>query len=64
MKTIELNDGHGSYVCSYGHTHDYSKFDFDEVEQEIAAPSTKKYGSLKEMWNDIYLEETDLLCLK
>ena len=24
---IELSDGHGSYVCEYGHIHDYSKLD-------------------------------------
>ena len=22
---VELNDGHGSYICAYGHVHDYSK---------------------------------------
>ena len=28
---IELNDGFGSYICEYGHIHDYSKFDFEAV---------------------------------
>jgi len=22
---LELNDGHGSYICEYGYIHDYSK---------------------------------------
>jgi len=30
---VELNDGNGSYICAFGHVHDYSKFDFDAVER-------------------------------
>ena len=33
---IELNDGHGSYICEFGYVHDYSKFDFDAVENGTA----------------------------
>lgn len=32
---VELNDGHGSYICEYGHLHDYSKINFEEAEKDI-----------------------------
>ncbi len=32
---IELNDGYGSYVCEYGHLHDYSKMNLDEISKDI-----------------------------
>ena len=32
---IELNDGYGSYVCEYGHLHDYSKMNFNEISKDI-----------------------------
>ena len=37
---IELNDGHGSYVCEFGHVHDYGKSDFAAAERkdELAGP--------------------------
>jgi len=37
---IELNDGHGSYICEYGHVHDYSKLDLNiaENEDELEGP--------------------------
>ena len=54
---VELNDGHGSYICAYGHVHDYSKFDFDAVEREIADPSTKIYASVEEMFADLDAED-------
>jgi len=50
---IELNDGNGSYICEYGHIHDYSKFDFEAVEREIADPATIKYSNVDDMWADI-----------
>jgi addiction module RelB/DinJ family antitoxin len=50
---LELNDGFGSYICEYGHIHDYSKFDFDAVEREIADPNSKVYNSLDDMWADL-----------
>ena len=30
---VELNDGYGSYICEYGHLHDYSKLNLDEEEE-------------------------------
>ena len=56
---IELNDGHGSYICRYGHTHDYDKFDFDAAERELSDPNTKQYDDLEEMWADINAEDFD-----
>ena len=56
---VELNDGHDSYICEYGHVHDYSKFDFDAVEREIADPNTKTYNSAEEMWADLRAEDDD-----
>jgi len=54
---IELNDGFGSYICEYGHIHDYSKFDFAAVEREIADPNTKVYANVDEMWADLDSED-------
>ena len=35
---IEINDGHGSYVCEYGHLHDYSKMacKLDKCKKDIS----------------------------
>lgn len=57
---IELNDGHGSYICEYGHVHNYSKFDFETIEREIADPNTKVYNNLDEMWADLNAEDDDV----
>ena len=56
---IELNDGHGSYICSFGHLHDYLEFDFDAVEREIADPNTKRYSSVEDMLADLKAEDED-----
>lgn len=48
---IELNDGYGSYICEYGHLHDYSKIDFKELEKE--AKNNKSYNSVDELMDDI-----------
>lgn len=32
---VELNDGCGSYICEYGHLHDYSKVNFDEIIKDV-----------------------------
>lgn len=53
---LELNDGHGSYICEYGHIHDYKKFDFDLTESEISDQNSKLYKNLDEMWADIKAE--------
>ena len=33
-EAIELNDGYGSYICEYGHLHDYSKLNLRKLEEE------------------------------
>ena len=48
---IELNDGYGSYMCEYGHLHNYSKKNFKELEQE--ARKNKSYNSVEELMKDI-----------
>lgn len=52
---IELNDGNGSYICEYGHLHDYSKLNLKEAEEE--AKNNKSYKNAKEMMEDILKEE-------
>ena len=56
---FELNDGYGSYICEFGHKHDYSKFNLDAVECEAADPNTKIYNNLNEMWADLEAEDKD-----
>jgi len=56
---VELNDGHGSYICEYGHVHDYSGVDFDAAEREAADPNTKQYDNLDVMWSDIDIENSN-----
>jgi len=31
----ELDDGYGSYICAFGHTHDYSKLSVVDFEEEL-----------------------------
>jgi len=50
---IELNDGLGSYICEYGHVHDYSKLDLRGDEY------AKVYDSAEEMWADLGAEDAD-----
>lgn len=52
---VELNDADGSYICEYGHLHDYSKVNLKEIEKE--AKNNKSYNSAKEMMEDILKEE-------
>lgn len=53
-KIVELNDEYGSYICEYGHLHDYSKINFKELEKE--AKENKTYNSAKELINDLEKE--------
>lgn len=43
---VELNDGHGSYICEYGYLHDYSKINFDEI---IKDTDGKTYNNIEEL---------------
>lgn len=47
---IELNDGYGSYICEYGHLHDYSKINFEELKNDM---SGKTYNNVKELMEDL-----------
>lgn len=50
---IELNDGHGSYICECGHLHDYSKVNFEEIEKDRDG---KTYNDIEEIIEDIEKE--------
>lgn len=50
----EINDGYGSYICEYGHLHDYSKINLDE---EKVAEDSETYDNAREMIEDILKEE-------
>ena len=45
---VELNDGHGSYICEYGHLHDYSKINFDEILNDTDGKSYENVDELME----------------
>ncbi len=47
---VELNDGYGSYICEYGHLHDYSKFNIEEVEKDRTG---KTYNDVEELIKDL-----------
>ena len=47
---VELNDGYGSYICEYGHLHDYSKINFEELEKDVI---DKTYNNVQELMKDL-----------
>ena len=47
---VELNDGYGSYICEYGHLHDYSKINFEELEKDRVS---KTYNNVEELMKDL-----------
>ena len=51
---VELNDNYGSYICEYGHLHNYSKINFNELEEE--AKENKSYNNAEELMKDIEKE--------
>ncbi|MCL2096512.1 MAG: type II toxin-antitoxin system RelB/DinJ family antitoxin [Oscillospiraceae bacterium] len=55
---IELNDGHGSYICEFGYVHDYSNFDFDAIENETAE-MIGPFDTFEEYKRSLYEEEDD-----
>jgi addiction module RelB/DinJ family antitoxin len=57
---MELNDGFGSYICEYGHIHDYKRLDFDAIERELADSKAKIYNNADEMWADLDTEDDDV----
>ena len=49
---IELLDGHGSYVCEYGHIHDYSKLNLDGM-GETVGPFASVEDAMKSLDDDV-----------
>jgi len=49
---IELFDGHGSYVCEYGHIHDYSKLNLDDM-SETVGPFASVDDAIKSLNDDV-----------
>lgn len=49
---VELNDGYGSYICEYGHLHDYSKIKFDEMLKDIDKRTFDNVEDLKKALED------------
>ena len=47
---IELNDGYGSYICEYGHLHNYSKVNVEEIEKDTDG---KTYNNVDELMEDL-----------
>lgn len=47
---VEFNDGYGSYICEYGHLHDYSKMNFEEIEKDVDG---KTYNSAEELMKEL-----------
>jgi len=43
---VEINDGYGSYICEYGHIHDYSKLNLNEISKDV---NEKKYKNVNEL---------------
>ena len=46
---VELFDGHGSYICEYGHVHDYSKLNPDDFLGETVGPFLSAEEAIKSM---------------
>lgn len=49
-RNIELNDGYGSYICEYGHLHDYSKINFEELEKDTDG---KVYNNVEDLMKEV-----------
>ena len=50
---VELNDGHGSYICGFGHVHDYSKMNIKEIERDRDG---RTYNSAQELMEELEKE--------
>lgn len=44
---IELNDNQGSYICEYGHIHNYSNVNFEEIEKDVDGRTFNSVDELK-----------------
>ena len=52
MSTVRINVGYGSYICEYGHLHDYSKIKFDEMLKDIDKRTFDNVEDLKKALED------------
>lgn len=53
---VELNDGYGSYICEFGHLHNYNKLDVEKIEKDMDARTFDNIDDLKkalEEWNNV-----------
>ena len=50
MFAVRINVGYGSYICEYGHLHDYSKLNFEEDEKDRTG---KNYNDVEELMKDL-----------
>jgi DNA-damage-inducible protein J len=48
---IELFDGYGSYICEYGHVHDYSKLNLENL-GEVSGPFESVEDAIKSLNDD------------
>ena len=46
---VELNDGYGSYICEYGHVHDYSKVNIEKLENDVNKRTFDNVEELKKI---------------
>lgn len=53
-KVIELNDGYGSYICEYGHKHNYKDSNILKVAEDTDSAT---YDTAQDMTKDIIDEE-------
>ena len=61
---IELNDGQGSYICEFGHLHDYSLSNKYMIENPEEYEPAGEYNSFKDLVAEIKSElenEVDIL---
>jgi DNA-damage-inducible protein J len=48
---IELFDGNGSYVCEYGHVHDYSRLDLENL-GKVSGPFESVEDAIRSLNDD------------
>ena len=51
MSTVRVNDDYGSYICEYGHLHDYNKINLKKLEKE--AKNNKSYDNFEDLMKDL-----------
>lgn len=49
-KTKQLNNEYGSYICEYGHLHDYSKMKLNEILNDV---DERTFNNAEELMEEI-----------